>query len=136
MDSDNKTKQSRPTSVLVVDDNEVIRRVLKGIVLQDNRLKYLGEAAHGESALASIKKYAPDIVCLDLEMPGLNGLSVLEQIGESSAGTRTVVITGYATSDTVAKAKQLGAAGFVVKPFNAAKVLAAIHAAAAQNTAS
>jgi two-component system chemotaxis response regulator CheY len=130
MENENKTRSGRTTSVLVVDDNEVIRRVLKGIVLQDNRLKYLGEAAHGESALSSIKKYSPDIVCLDLEMPGVNGLGVLEQIRDISTGTRTVVITGYATSETVAKAKALGAAGFVVKPFNAAKVLAAIHAAA------
>ena len=115
-------------SVYVVDDNEVVRRVLKGIIRQDNGLRYIGEATHGEAALAALRKVKPDVMCLDVHMPGaLDGVGVLQHVTEHAPETKVVIITGYATSQLVREARELGARGFVVKPFNAARVLAAIH---------
>ena len=115
--------------VLIVDDNDVIRRALGGLIRQEESLTVCGEAASGESALQSIRAEKPDVVCLDVLMPGIDGLAVLKTIRDEHPDVRVVIITGQATSETVSQARELGARGFVVKPFNAVKVLAAIQAA-------
>jgi two-component system chemotaxis response regulator CheY len=122
----------KAATILIVDDNDVIRRALRGLIRHDESLTVVGEAASGESALESIKAAAPDLVCLDVVMPGVDGLTVLRTIREEHPSVRVVIITGQATSEVVAQARELGARGFVVKPFNAAKVLATIHAALGQ----
>lgn len=115
--------------VLVVDDNEVVRRALKGVISHDEGLLVIGEASSGTSALESIKALQPDLVCLDIMLPGVDGLTVLRQVRQEYPAMRVVLITGQATAEVVAQARELGAHGFVVKPFNAAKVLKTIHAA-------
>jgi two-component system, chemotaxis family, chemotaxis protein CheY len=118
------------SSVYVVDDNDVVRRVLKGIIQQDNQLLFVGETTHGEPAMLAIDKLRPDLICLDVHMPGdIDGLGVLQHVKESSPATKVVMITGYATSELVKKAQELGMSGFIVKPFSAARVLTVIHAA-------
>jgi two-component system chemotaxis response regulator CheY len=125
-----KNENLQRLRVLVVDDNEVVRRVLGGIIRQDEALQLIGEATHGESALEAVRLHKPDVVCLDMMMPGRDGISVLEELRETSPATQVVIITGYATPDLINKARTLGAVGFVIKPFSAAKVLSAIHVAA------
>jgi DNA-binding NtrC family response regulator len=82
-------------------------------------------------ALDAIKALQPDLVCLDVLMPGLDGLGTLKRMREEHPAVRAVVITGAATSDVVKEALALGAKGLVVKPFNAQKVLSVIHSALA-----
>src|SRR5690349_5488597 len=112
------------SSVYIVDDNDVVRRVLKGIVRQDERLLYVGESTHGETAIAAIGRLRPDVVCLDVQMPGnMDGMAVLQHVREHSPATKVVMITGYATPELVKNAQDLGVCGFLVKPFNAGRVL-------------
>lgn len=122
-------KEHKTARVLIVDDNEVVRRTLRGIVRLDEALEFIGETTTGGAALEAVRSLKPEIVCLDVLMPGLDGLAVLQQIREISSATRVVIISGHPTSDVVTKALELGAAGFVVKPFNAGKVLETIHGA-------
>jgi len=117
--------------ILVVDDNEVVRRALRGLIAHDDSLLVVGEAASGHSALESIKTLQPDLVCLDIMLPGVDGLAVLRQVRQDHPAMRVVLITGQATAEIVAQARELGANGFVVKPFNGAKVLKTIHNALA-----
>jgi two-component system chemotaxis response regulator CheY len=124
-------QQKRKGRIYVVDDNEVIRRVLRGIIRQDESLELVGEASGGGSALEGIKVLLPDVVCLDVLMPDLDGLSVLATIREKYPAMRVVMVTGQSTSEVVTDARKLGVHAFVVKPFNAAKVLRAIHTALA-----
>jgi two-component system chemotaxis response regulator CheY len=119
----------RRSTVLVVDDNHVVRRVLRGIISQDESLQYIGEATNGEAGLEAVRLNAPDVLCLDVMLPGIDGLAVLEQVRQKAPHTKVVLITGYPTSELVVKARELGAAGFVVKPFNAARVLSCIELA-------
>ena len=115
--------------ILVVDDNAVVRRALKGVIHQDKRFVVVGEAWNGETALEAIKTLNPHLVCLDVVMPGVDGLTVLRTIKQEHPAIRVVMITGQATPDVVNEALALGAKGFVVKPFNATKVLATIYGA-------
>ncbi len=109
--------------ILVVDDNELTRRALKGILMRDERFSVVGEASNGASALESISALRPHLVCLDVVMPRMDGLSVLRKLREMQLSTAVVIVTGESTSDVVKQAREMGANGFVVKPFNAATVL-------------
>jgi two-component system, chemotaxis family, chemotaxis protein CheY len=126
--SDNTEKQG-PYSVAVAEDNAVVREVLRGIIRQDKSLKLVAEAANGQVALDIVQQHKPDILCLDVLMPGMDGIAVLRNIKQEHPDTRVIIVTGQATSEVVKEALSLGAHGFVVKPFNADKLLRAIHAA-------
>ncbi len=122
-------KPGQKARLLIVDDNAVIRRALRGILRQDDSLIVIGEAAGGQAALESIKMLTPDLVCLDVLMPGVDGVAVLQGIREAHPATRVVMISGHSTPDVIQDVRKLGVDGFVVKPFSAARVLEAIHAA-------
>ena len=117
--------------ILIVDDNRIIREVLRGLIRHDEELQVVGVAANGESALEMIAQLKPDLVCCDILMPGLDGIAVLRAIHAAHPGTRVIVVSGESRPDIVSKALKAGASGFVVKPFNAEKVLRSIHTALA-----
>jgi two-component system chemotaxis response regulator CheY len=131
-DMSGEASRGIPASVFVVDDNDVVRRTLCGIIRQDPTLRFVGEAAHGGPALDAIRAKAPDLVCLDVMMEGLDGISVAAQLRAEEMTTKIVLVTGYASAEVIARARELGVAGVVVKPFGAARVLGTIHAALAE----
>lgn len=122
------------TRILIVDDNAVIRTALSGLIRHDKQFLLVGEAGSGEAALEAIKCTKPHVVCLDVLMPGMDGLAVLQRVRKEYPAVRVVMITAHATSDVVQKALALGAHGFVVKPFNGRRVLNSIHNALASGT--
>jgi len=115
--------------ILIVDDNRIIREVLRGLIRHDETLIVVGAAANGEAALEMIGTLKPDLVCCDILMPGMDGIAVLRAIHAVYAGTRVILVSGESRPDIVSQALKAGASGFVVKPFNAEKVLRAIHSA-------
>jgi DNA-binding NarL/FixJ family response regulator len=122
-------------TIVVAEDNAVVREVLRGVIRQDKRFSIVGEAANGQAALELVDSFEPDIVCLDVLMPGMDGLSVLRAIRETHPATLVIIVTGQSTSEVVTEALKLGAAGFVVKPFSAQKLLRAIDSALALRAA-
>lgn len=122
---DSKDKLAR---VLVVDDDMLMREVLKAL-LRDEGFALAGEAIDGQSALASLERTRPDIVCLDVNMPGLSGIDVLKKIRSSNPEIRVIMITADSTMGTVREAVGFGAMGYIVKPFKAGRVGASLRAA-------
>ena len=120
---------SKKAKILIVDDNRIIREVLRGLIRHDEALQVVGTAASGEAALEQIGALKPDLVCLDILMPGIDGIAVLRMIHSTYPGTRVILVSGESTPSTVSRALRAGASGFVVKPFNAEKVLRTIHTA-------
>lgn len=114
--------------VLVVDDDTLMREVLKAI-LRDEGFAVAGEAKDGLSALSQVEKLAPDVVCLDVNMPGASGLDVLKSIQKIAPDMKVVMITGDASMSTVRDAVSYGAAGYIIKPFKAGRVGPALRAA-------
>lgn len=109
-------------TVLIVDDNDMMRGILRGM-LRGQDYNVIGEARNGHGAIEMTERLKPDIVCLDVMMPEMNGLEAMVQIKLHQPETEIVIITGNADSDTVQQAIMGGASGFIVKPFNAARVL-------------
>jgi two-component system chemotaxis response regulator CheY len=123
----NPTAAGTTPRVLVVDDNAVVRLALSGVVRQDPSLTLAGEASNGESALEAVRTLQPDVICLDIVMPRMDGLATLKHLRDAYAQLRVIIITAQGTSDIVKEALALGANGFIVKPFSAQKVLGTIH---------
>jgi two-component system chemotaxis response regulator CheY len=114
--------------ILIVDDNGLTRAVLRTILRQDG-YRVVGEAKDGDAALLMIEQLQPDVVCLDVMMPKMDGLATLEKIKEAYPGVVVLMITASSDRETVEKAIAAGAAGYVVKPFNASRVLATVEQA-------
>lgn len=106
--------------VLVVDDSALMRKLLAQILESDAGIEVVGTASNGEFALRKIAEFKPDVVTLDLEMPGLNGISVLKQIVLKHKATRVVVVSSFSTAGAsiTLKALALGAVDFVAKPID------------------
>ena len=124
----NNQKKSSPGKILIVDDNDVMRALLRGI-LRNEDYQVVGEARNGIQALEMVERMTPDVVCLDVIMPEMNGLETLKIIKRDFPQVSVIMITGNASKENVQEALELGANGFVVKPFNAAKVLEALSRA-------
>jgi two-component system, response regulator PdtaR len=125
MDSD-----ARRTRIVIADDESIIRMDLREILTQ---LGYdvVGEAADGRAAVELTEKLRPDLVILDIKMPGIDGIDAAEQI--SSTGIAPVVLlTAYSEQSLVGRAKQAGVTGYLVKPFRESELMPAVELALAR----
>jgi DNA-binding NarL/FixJ family response regulator len=120
-----------PFSVVLVDDYAVVRQGVRVTLEADPAFQVIGEAADGLEAVRLVERLRPDVLILDLMMPGLNGLDALRIIRQRSPATRVVVLTMFATESFVAEALQGGALGYVLKGAAVSEILAAASAAAA-----
>ncbi len=112
--------------VLIVDDNDMMRSLLRGL-LRSEHYQVVGEARNGALAVDFIEKIKPDIVFLDVMMPEMDGLEALQVIKAKYPEIVVLMITGNPSVENVQQSIQHGANGFVVKPFNSAKVLGALN---------
>ncbi len=108
-------------SIVIVDDNDMMRSILRSM-LRGDVYEVIGEARNGVLAVEMAGRLKPDIVCLDVIMPEKNGLDALCEIKVARPETEVVMITSNADPETVQESIQNGASGFIIKPFNAARV--------------
>lgn len=112
---------TKSIKLLVVDDSLIMRKaILK--YLEEYDFNVVGTATNGHSALELYSEHKPDIVTLDLTMPGLNGLIVLDQMLEIYDKSKIIIVTALKDKMTGLEALQRGARGYVTKPFNADKL--------------
>lgn len=116
----------RRISIVIVDDNDMMRSILRSM-LRGDEYEVVGEARNGLIAVNIADRLKPDIVCLDVIMPEKDGLDALCEIKAARPETEVVMITSSADPETVQESIQNGASGFIVKPFNAARVLGTLE---------
>ncbi len=119
--------------VALADDDALVRTGLRVLVEREPELALVGEASDGERALALVRSARPDVLLLDLKMPGVDGLAVLRAVAADPhlSGTRVVVVTTFELDQYVAEALEAGAAGFLLKSNAPAELVRAIHVVAA-----
>jgi DNA-binding NarL/FixJ family response regulator len=100
--------------ILIVDDHPLTRDALAALLAQQG-FEVVGEAADGEEALTAARKYAPDVVLLDLTMPGMDGLTALPRIREEAPSCEVVVLTASDTEENLLAAIRAGASGYLLK---------------------
>ena len=109
-------------SILLVDDNDITREVLR-VVLRSENYNVVGEATDGGVGLDLALKLRPDIIMLDVVMPKVSGLEVLPKIKDMLPESRVLLVTASKDTETISEAVQAGIHGFILKPFNAQKIL-------------
>ncbi len=120
-----------PIRVLLADDHPVVRRGLRSFLDLQDDVDVVGEAGDGDEALRMIAELAPDVVLLDIEMPGRSGLEVLRELAAAGNDTRVVVLTSFTGEDQVLPAVEAGAAGYLLKdvhPFDLRDAIRRVHA--------
>jgi NarL family two-component system response regulator LiaR len=101
--------------VLVVDDHPVVRDGLKNLFLVFDDLEMIGEAEDGEEALAFCQQQIPDVILMDILMPGMDGIQATQAILEQHPQVKIVILTSYPKDDLVQKSLEAGAIGYVLK---------------------
>lgn len=101
--------------VLIADDHPIFRRGLRTVLEKEPGVVVVGEAQGGEEAVRLSRELAPDILLLDLTMPGVSGMEALADLATCSTGVRTIVLTASIEKAEIVKALRLGAAGVVLK---------------------
>lgn len=113
-------------NVLVVDDAAFMRLSIKQI-LEKNGHKMIAEAADGKEAIVKYTEYKPDVTILDITMPEMSGLDALAHIKQCDPNARVVICSALGQQEQLAKAIELGAKDFIVKPFDPDRMIAALN---------
>ena len=117
----------RTVRVLIVDDHEIVREGLRTVLSQEREVEVVGEAADGERAVSLARLLGPDVVLMDLVMPGMGGLEALARIREACPQSQVVVLTNFASDQTVRDAIAGGAVGYLLKDVHKTELLQAIR---------
>ena len=116
-------ERGRPTRVVVAEDEAIIRLDLREM-LEEEGYEVVGETARGDDAVALVRQLQPDLVILDIKMPGLDGLAAARQIaGERLAPV--LILTAFSQRDLVEQARDAGALAYLVKPFQKSDLIPA-----------
>lgn len=126
---------SNPTvSVLIVEDQRIVREGLAALFEDEPGIAIAGEAAGGAEAVEAYARLRPDVVLMDLQMPGVDGAEATRRIRQADPAARVLVLTTYATDEFIFTALRAGAMGYLLKDASAAELVAAIRAVYAGQT--
>lgn len=117
--------------LLIVDDHPVFRRGLREIIEENPKFQVVGEASDGKTSLQLAKELEPDIVVMDIDMPGLNGLETVRLLKENSSHLHVVFLTMYKEEDMFNAAMDLGVQAYIVKDNATEEIVAALEKVAA-----
>jgi two-component system NarL family response regulator len=117
----------RHARVLVVDDHSLLRTGVANIINQEPDLEVVAEAANGRDAIAAFLEHRPDVVLMDLRMPGMEGVEAISRIREVDPQALVVVLTTYDADEDIARALQAGAKAYILKDIAADALLACIR---------
>ncbi len=117
--------------MLVVDDHAVVREGLRSYLELQDGIEVVGEASDGEAAIAETDRLRPDVVLMDLVMPGLDGAGAMKALRRRAPEVRVIVLTSFTGDEQLLPAIQAGAAGYLLKNVQPAELARAVRAAAA-----
>ena len=115
------------TKVILADDHQIVRQGLRALLEAESDMEVVGEVSEGLTVADTVTKLAPDVLVLDLMMPGLNGLEVTRQVSQRSPNVRIIVLSMHANEAYVLEALRNGAAGYVLKESSTETLVTAIR---------
>lgn len=118
-------------TILLIDDHPMLRNGVKQLISMDPRLQVIAEASNGEQGVELAELHDPDLILLDLNMPGMNGLATLDRLRQTALSGRVVVFSVSNHEDDVVSALKHGADGYLLKDMEPEELLKALHQAAA-----
>ena len=118
--------KSPSIKVLTVDDHQVVREGLRRILEMDKQIQVIGEARSGEEAIVKTNALVPDVVIMDLKMPGMDGIVATHEIKNKKPDINVLILTLYA-EDFVKQAVEAGASGYILKDSDTEQITKAVH---------
>lgn len=116
----------RKTKVLVVDDNYDHASGIRELINLENDYEVIANAGNVNVALSLIKKYQPDIVLMDMNMPDIDGITAISEIEKLNLKTKVIALTGYDDADLIFRAMKIGARGYILKTMASAQLIHAL----------
>ncbi len=121
------TRGQAPIRIILVDDHAVIRQALRMLLESQPELEVVADVENGRQAVQAVEKLQPDVVLMDVVMPGLNGLEATRQIRRSCPGTRVVMLSGFVDEDQLLDSIRSGASGYIIKKSDVSELVLAIQ---------
>ncbi len=118
---------SESIRVFIADDHPIVRRGIRDLLNTEPDIEVVGEAQDGHQVLKQVSAAAPDIILMDLLMPGMDGIETTRRVREAYPQVRVLVLTSFATDDKVFPAIKAGATGYLIKDTGPEELLRAIH---------
>ncbi|GAA5511449.1 transcriptional regulatory protein LiaR [Deinococcus carri] len=134
-DADTPETQTRPITLLLVDDHPVVRKGTRELLEGEADLRVVGEAESGEEAIRQARSLTPDVILMDVSMPGMNGIEATRAIKAERPGVGVLVLTSYDDDAYVFALLEAGAAGYLLKNASEDDLLGAVRAVAAGESA-
>lgn len=123
----NGTQPRTPTRIVLADDHDLMRQGLRMLLAARNDVDVIEDVRNGREAVLAAERHHPDLVLMDIVMPGLNGLEATRQIRRRSPRTRVIVISAFVDDEQIIAALRAGASGYVKKSADADELLRAIQ---------
>lgn len=121
------TEQGAKVRVLIADDHPMLREGLATVLTSQPDFEVVGEAADGSEAVRLAQRLNPDVILLDLEMPGLDGVAAIERLRDTASGAQAIVFTAYDTDERILGALRAGARGYLLKGASRQEIFDAIR---------
>lgn len=125
-----KTPSGRPVRVLVADDEAMVRAGVRAILARDPGVEVIAEAGDGHEAIALTRRHRPDVVLLDIQMPGLDGLAAVARLHQEPAPVGVIMLTTFGQDEYITRALEEGADGFLLKADDPRELLNGVRAVA------
>lgn len=114
--------------ILLVDDHEVVRLGLRALLERHPQFEVVAEASTARDAIEQVEQYSPDVVVMDIRLPGGSGIEACEEISEKHPNTKVIMLTSYAEDEMLFSAIRAGASGYVLKQIEGEGLVRAIEA--------
>jgi DNA-binding NarL/FixJ family response regulator len=122
--------EQHPTRILIVDDHPIVRTGLATLLKQENRFQLAGNVDGGEEALAFLNRHPVDVMLLDLRMPRMSGIDVLQALHELNLAPYVLILSSFDYEEDIYRAAKAGASGYLMKDATRAQIVDAIHTVA------
>lgn len=116
--------------IMIVDDHEVVRLGLISLLEQNSQYEVVAQADNAPDAIKKVETYKPDIVLMDIRLPGMSGIEACEQITKKHPDTKVIMLTSFAEDEMLFSAIKAGASGYVLKQINAKDLINSIESVA------
>lgn len=117
-----------PLRILIVDDHPLFRKGMRTLLESIEGIEVVGEGTSGDEAMAMAESLQPDVILMDLQMPGVSGLTAIREIVKTSPHIRILVVSLFSDDDSVFAAMRAGARGYILKDTEEEEMMRAIHA--------
>jgi DNA-binding NarL/FixJ family response regulator len=118
---------SNPIRVFIAEDHAIVRKGVRTLLSLESDIQVIGEAASGQEAVKQVSELKPDVILMDLVMPGLDGIQAIQQIKANWPDAKVLVLTSFATDDKIFPSIKAGALGYLLKDSDPAELVTAIR---------